>query len=47
MVMCIVLFQVRTYLLAEFLYSLVCGVKTFNAIPYYRDKVYDPDPGKA
>ena len=27
-----------------FLYSLVCRVKTFNAIPYYRDKVYDPDP---
>ena len=28
-----------------FLYSLVCRVKTFNAIPYYWDKVYDPDPG--
>ena len=24
--------------------SLVCRVKAFNAIPYYRDKVYDPDP---
>ena len=26
------------------LYSLVCRVKALNAIPYYRDKVYDPDP---
>ena len=25
------------------LYSLVCRVKALNAIPYYRDKVYDPD----
>ena len=24
--------------------SLVCRVKAFKAIPYYRDKVYDPDP---
>ena len=31
-------------LLTCFLYSIVCRVKTFNAIPYYWDKVYDPDP---
>ena len=27
-----------------FVYSSVCRVKAFNAIPYYRDNVYDPDP---
>ena len=41
--MCVV-FQVPrlTYLLLVF--HFVCKVKAFNAIPYYRDKVYDPDP---
>jgi len=41
--MCVV-FQVPrlTYLLLVF--PFVCRVKTFNAIPYYRDKVYDPNP---
>ena len=27
-----------------FLFPFVFRVKAFNAIPYYRDKVYDPDP---
>ena len=27
-----------------FVFSPVCRVKAFNAIPYYRDNVYDPDP---
>ena len=41
--MCVV-FQVPrlTYLLLVFLF--VCRVKTLNATPYYRDKVYDPNP---
>ena len=41
--MCIV-FQVPrlTYLL--FVFPFVCRVKAFNAVPYYRDKLYDPDP---
>jgi len=25
----------------------VCRVKAFNAIPYYGDKVYDPDPDES
>ena len=39
-----VVFQVPrlTYLL--FVFPFVRRVKAFNAIPYYRDKVYDPDP---
>ena len=32
----------KTYLL--FVFPFVFRVKAFNAIPYYRDKVYDPDP---
>ena len=41
--MCVV-FQVPrlTYLL--FVFPFVCIEKAFNAIPYYRDKVYDRDP---
>ena len=41
--MCVV-FQVPrlTYLL--FVFPFVCRVKAFNAVRYYRDKVYDPDP---
>ena len=38
------MFQVPrlTYLLLVFPFE--CKVKAFNAIPYYTDKVYDPDP---
>ena len=32
----------KAYLL--FVFPFVFRVKAFNAIPYYRDKVYDPDP---
>ena len=33
---------------ADFLYSLYFPrVKGFNSIPYYRDKVFDPDPDRS
>ena len=41
MVMSVVLFQENTYLLA---FCIRLCAEVFNAIPHYRDKVYDSDP---